>query len=237
VSDSDVDGATAAGAPRGASPPTQVQRADIILGTLFILLAIYSLVLLPFSPSQVGTHTVLWEALQGSTASVVTGGALADTGHASVAGVVAAGLVGTIAFDWMYWWGGRRWGQWWINMLVAGRPRTAWVMERIQRGISRWGIPLMLVSRVPPMPAPLVFVAAGWSGMSLRRFLVLDVIAGLLRVGLFVTLGYVIGPPAVHLAKQIAHYGLALGILIVAVIVFQFWRSRRGGSAAPERAG
>jgi len=215
-------------ASTGAAPPSKLERADVVLGVLLIVVGIYSLVLLPFSPSQLGTHTILWEALRGSTASIITGGALVHAGSASIFTVVLAGLVGTILFDWLYWWGGARWGQWWIDILVADKPRTARLMARIQGLMARWGIPIILVSHVPPVPGLLVFVAAGWSGMTLRRFLVLDIIAGLLRIGLLGSLGYAIGHPAIHVAKEISHYGLALGVAIVVIVIGRLaWSKRR----------
>ncbi len=231
ASDTDTDTATEAAPPTGASPPTKVERADIILGVSFIVVGIYTIVLLPFAPSQLGTHPILWEALRGSTASIVTGGALVHAGRASGLSVVLASLVGTIDFDWLYWWGGARWGQWWINMLVNDKPRTARVMARLQGLMAGgWGTPIVLISHIPPVPGLLVFVAAGWSGMSLRRFLVLDVIAGLLRIGLLGALGYAIGHPAIQVTKEISHYGLVLGILIVIIIIGQvMWQTRRQG--------
>ncbi len=217
-----VDASTA------AAPPSKLERADVVLGALLIVVGIYSLVLLPFAPSQLATHTILWEALRGSTASIITGGAFVHAGSASSFTVVLAGLVGTIHFDWLYWWGGARWGQWWIDILVADKPRPARVMARIQGLMARWGTPIVLVSRIPPVPGLLIFVAAGWSGMTLRRFLVLDIIAGLLRIGLLVSLGYAIGHPAIHVAKEISHYGLALGVAIVVIVIGRLaWSKRR----------
>jgi len=223
--DPDIDVTVDASA---AAPPSKLERADVVLGVLLIVVGIYSLVLLPFSPSQLGRHTILWEALRGSTASILIGGALVHVGSASIFTVVLASLVGTIRFDWLYWWGGARWGQWWINILVQDKPRTARVMARIQGLMARWGTPIVLVSRVPPVPALLVFVAAGWSGMTLRRFLVLDIIAALLRIGLLVSLGYAIGHPVIQVAKEISHYGLALGVAIVVIVTGRLaWRKRR----------
>lgn len=109
------------------------RRADVVLGVLLIVVGIYSLVLLPFSPSQLGTHTILWEALRGSTASIITGGALVHVGSASIFTVVLASLVGTIHFDWLYWWGGAHAGDSggstsWSRTSPA--PRGSWRASR-----------------------------------------------------------------------------------------------------------
>lgn len=49
MSASDTDVATEAAAPTGSSPPTKVERADVILGASFIVFGIYTVVLLPFA--------------------------------------------------------------------------------------------------------------------------------------------------------------------------------------------
>jgi membrane-associated protein len=60
----------------------------------------------------------------------------------------------------------------------------------------------------------MIYAAAGWNGMRLRRFLLLDLAGAALWVVPIVGLGYAIGHPAVDLARQITHYGLLLGLAI-----------------------
>jgi membrane protein DedA with SNARE-associated domain len=59
-----------------------------------------------------------------------------------------------------------------------------------------------------------IYAAAGWNGMRLRRFLLLDLAGAALWVVPIVGLGYAIGHPAVDLAREITHYGLLLGLAI-----------------------
>jgi membrane protein DedA with SNARE-associated domain len=55
--------------------------------------------------------------------------------------------------------------------------------------------------------------------MSLRRFLVFDVLGMLAWIGVIVGLGYAVGHPAVQVAKAISHYAL-LSTVVVVVIAF-----------------
>ena len=80
--------------------------------------------------------------------------------------------------------------------------------------LDRYGAWAVIVSRVLPVPSAVIYAAAGWNGMRLRRFLLLDLAGAALWVVPIVGLGYAIGHPAVDLARQITHYGLLLGLAI-----------------------
>jgi membrane-associated protein len=54
--------------------------------------AAYALVLLPLVPSLVGSHPALLEILRGSMTAIVTMGALARTGDASLWVALCAGI-------------------------------------------------------------------------------------------------------------------------------------------------
>ena len=82
-----------------------------------------------------------------------------------------------------------------------------------------------------PLPNPLVYAAAGWTGMRLRTFLALDLIGSLLWIALCVALGYAIGQSAVDVAKGISRYALYITIgLIVMIFLRQWWVARRQSS-------
>src|SRR5262249_60428776 len=85
-------------------------RADIIILAGIVTSGLYALLLLPLVPSLVGSHPALLELIRGSTPAIVTMGALARTGHADLVVAVVAAIPALIAFDWAYWWSGRRWG-------------------------------------------------------------------------------------------------------------------------------
>ena len=59
-------------------------RADVICLGGIAFSGLYGLLLLPAVPSLVGTHPLLLELFRGSMTSMVTMGALARTGHASL---------------------------------------------------------------------------------------------------------------------------------------------------------
>jgi membrane-associated protein len=194
---------------------------------------LYGLLLLPAVPSLVGTHPLLLELFRGSLTSMVTMGALARTGHASLIVALAAGIPGTMMFDWLYWWAGRRWGSRALTMLVGRHPRAARRILWVRRISQRYGPLAVILAYLLPVPNVLIYAAVGWTGMSLAAFLVLDVIGALLWVGLLVGLGYAIGQRAVDVAHAVSHYALGITVaVIVLVIARQVWLSRREETSA-----
>jgi membrane-associated protein len=194
----------------------------------------YGLLLLPAVPSLVGTHPLLLELFRGSMTSMVTMGALARIGQASLLVALLAGIPGSMMFDWLYWWAGRRWGRRGLQMFVGTHPkaarRTAWA----ERASRRWGWLAVATAYVLPIPSVLVYAAVGWTGMGIWTFLFWDLVGASLWVGLVVGLGYAIGQRAVDVAHAVSHYAIALTVLlVVAIVARQLWVARRTPPAAP----
>jgi membrane protein DedA with SNARE-associated domain len=188
----------------------------------------YALLLLPAVPSLVGTHPLVLELFRGSTTSMVTMGALARTGHASLLVAVLAGIPGAMMFDWLYWWAGRRWGRRALGMFVGTHPRAARRMAWAERVSRRWGWLAVALAYVMPIPSVLVYAAVGWTGMRLSVFLLWDLVGALLWIVLVVGLGYAIGQRAVDVAHAVSHYALAFTLLlVVAIVARQVWAARR----------
>jgi membrane-associated protein len=175
---------------------------------ILTLQAAYSMALVPATPALLGRDPVLLEALQGSLPAMAAGGAFARVGEASLALALLAPLPTLMMADPFLWWAGRLWGPK-ITRYLGGR-RT----DRAVGLIDRYGAWAVIVSRVLPVPSALIYAAAGWNGMRLRRFLLLDLAAAALWVVPIVGLGYAIGRPAVDLAREFTQYGLLLGLAL-----------------------
>jgi membrane-associated protein len=201
------------------------ERADTWITLLIAACAAYSLALWPLVPLLIGSHPLLLEILSGSTLAEVTVGAHSRLGELPLWFAVAAGVPGSMMFDWVFWWAGRRWGDRALH-LVLGRdlsPRGVAKREarvaRLEVMVARFGPVAVLLAYYLPLPSLLTYVAAGTSGMRLRTFLVLDVIGTLLWVGPIVGLGYAIGKPAVDVVHRIDHYSTLVTIAVVVVVL------------------
>lgn len=210
-----------------AAPDTTRRRAERLCLTGIGLSGVYSLALLPVAPSLLGSHPVLLELLRGSISSMVAGGAFARVGHASLLLALLAPFPVVVMADPLFWWAGRLWGPQAGHMVAGGSPRGRRLIARAVRGAERYGALAVLFAYFLPLPSALVYAAAGWTGMRLRRFLVLDVLGAALWIGVNVGLGYAIGQRAVDVAQAISRYALYFTIGLVVVIVLV--SARRAG--------
>jgi membrane-associated protein len=203
------------------------RRADILCWAGIMLSGIFYYALLPFRASLLGTHPVLSELLNGSTEAIIAAAAFARVGHGTLVVALLAAVPGLMKFDPLYWWAGRLWGERIIALLSGKRNRGAKYMGRVDRWGRKFTWPAVLVSQFLPIPNAIIYVIAGWAGMRLVTFIILDVIGSLLWAGMLVGLGYELGHRAVVVAQAISHYGLWISIGLIVVIVFFQIRSQR----------
>ncbi len=203
-------------------------RADILCWAGIMLSGIFYYALLPFRASLLGTHPVLSELLNGSTEAIIAAAAFARVGHGTLVVALLAAVPGLMKFDPLYWWAGRLWGPRIIALLSGKRNRGAKYMARVDRWGRKFTWPAVLVSPFLPIPNAIIYVIAGWAGMRLVTFIILDVIGSLLWAGTLVGLGYELGHRAVVVAQTISHYGLWVSVgLVVVIVVFQVRSQRR----------
>ncbi len=203
------------------------RRVDILCWAGITLSGIYYWALLPFRASLVGTHPVLSELLNGSTEAIVAAAAFARVGHGSLVVVLLAAIPGLMIFDPLYGWAGRLWGERVIAMLSGRRDRGGRYMGHVQRWGRKFTWPAVVIAPFLPIPNAIIFVIAGWAGMRLLTFIILDIIGSLLWAGMLAGLGYELGHHAVVVAETISHYGLWISLALIAVIVVTQVRSQR----------
>ena len=207
------------------------RAADIVCWLAIVLSGLFYWVLLPLRVSLIGTHPVVAELLNGSTESIISAAAFARAGDGTLAVVLLAAIPGLMKFDALYWWAGRLWGERFITTMPGSR-RVAKHMHRVQRAGRKFTWPAVVVSSFLPIPRAIICVLAGWAGMRLVTFLILDLIGVLLWAGLLAGLGYTLGHHAVVAAKTISHYSWWFTIGIVALSVLYALRSQRRLRAA-----
>ena len=212
------------------------RRAETLCIAGLAAFGAYSLATWPVAPHLLGSHPVLLELLRGSTPAMVTAGAFARIGDASLLLALLAPLPTLMMADPLMWWAGRIWGPEAADMITRhqGARGRRWT-ERGIRWAEHYGGWLIIFSYFLPVPSALIFAGAGWSGMRLRTFLLLDLIGTSLWILANVFLGYAIGQSAVDVAKAIARYSLWVSIgLLVVIVAVSMRRARREGPAASE---
>ncbi len=215
----------------------RAQPADKMIVTAIMLSGIYGLATMPLIPMLIDSHPVLLAAIRGGMTSIVNLGALARIGEAHILVAIFVGLPASVMFDWAYWWAGARWGERALHMILGESPRTDARLAKVKRWTLKYGAFLLLLCYFQPIPNQLIYAAAGWAGMRLATFLVLDVLGALLWVALCAGLGYWIGQPAVDVVDQIGKYSLWLTVAIVVIVVArQIVVTRRKIRAAEQSA-
>lgn len=208
------------------------QRVDKLLLGLMAFSGIYYLITTPLVAPLIGHHPVLLALIRGSATAVITLGALARTGHGSLLVAVVAGLPGTILFDWIFWWAGRRWGDNALMMMFRRGRNPAKRIDRVKRISHRYGWLAVLTGYIIPIPVQLIAMTVGLGGMSLGLYVILDAIGALIWLGLLAGLGYWIGQSAVNVADAVSRYSLRVTLVLMVIIMArQGWAARNKARA------
>lgn len=198
-------------------------RADYACLVWFGVVGVFGLILIPTRAWLLGVAPDWLAMITGGRTAVAASGALAGVGemdHWPVVLVIASIL--SLKFDWIYWWAGKLWGRGMIEVWAGRSARASRNYARAERWAEKLG-PLGFLIAYVPIPLPLmqvVFVLAGASNMSLKRFLIYDYIASTLWLVLYFWLGWQLGEPAVEVLNwyaRIAGY-VAIGLLVVIVV-------------------
>ena len=153
-----------AGRPRGV---------DIACWAGIRLSGLYFLLLLPFRAELVGTHPVVLEVLTGSTEANVAGAAFARIGHGTMLAVLLAAIPGLMKFHPLYCWAGTLWGERAIALIGGRRNRGQRYLNAVKKRGRKITWPMIAIAPFLPVPNAIIYVSAGWVGVSLMTFLVL----------------------------------------------------------------
>jgi len=160
----------------------------------------------------------------------VAGAAFARVGHGTLLAVLLAAIPGLMKFDPLYWWAGTLWGERAVALLGGRRNRGQRYLTRAKRWGPKFTWPVIVLAPFLPVPNAVIYVIAGWAGVSLMTFLVLDLIGTMLWTGMLAGLGH----RAVVAAQTVSRYGLWFSIAIITLIIVSQVRSARAarGDAA-----
>jgi len=212
-------------------------KSDLACMVWIGVIGLWGLAMLPLRTWLMGLNVPLLVSLTGSRAAIAGLGSLVRVGdYVAWWWPMLAGLLMSIKFDWVYWWAGKLWGRGMIEVWAGQSPRAARRYARAERWANRWG-PLGIFLAYVPIPLPImavVFVLAGASGMSVKRFILLDACASILWQMAYFALGFAIGEPAVVVLKEYARIANYVTIALLVVIVVGY--IMRGGNKSKAKA-
>jgi membrane protein DedA with SNARE-associated domain len=186
---------------------------------------------IPLGTALQFTKPLYAELLRGSTISLIIAGAFAAGGRLPLWAALLAPIPYTMLTDPFYYWAGRRYGRPLVAYLEKHDRRWHRRARRAESFFARWGLWTILFAYFLPVPNDLLYFGAGDARIRLWRFLSVDFAGTLLFVGLWVSLGFIIGKPAENVADAVGQYSgritIALVVVIVAVSTLSAWRGAR----------
>ncbi|GAB2483272.1 hypothetical protein GCM10027030_16820 [Luteococcus sediminum] len=202
-------------------------RADKACMAWIAFMGLFGLAMLPLRGWLLGLNPPLLVALTGSRSGTAAMGALASQGLAPHWWFyLALGSLMSIKFDWVFWWAGKLWGRGMIEVWAGQSKRAAKNYARAEGWARKLGWLGMFVAYVP-IPLPLmqvIFVLAGSTGMSWKKFMALDFVASTCWLLGYFWFGWSVGEPAVVLLKEYAKYANYVAIaLVVFIFGSTFW--------------
>lgn len=163
--------------------------------------------------------------------TLVAGGVIAGLGYANVHAMAAVALVGVLAGDAAMFLLGHRYGA-----RIMRWPPVAWLFTparyaKVQEKFARYGNRLLFLARFLPGMRTAVYLSAGATHrVSFLRFLLLDGLAALISVPVWVYLGYAGANNREWLAMWIGrgqHGAWILAGLLALALLMLWWRRRR----------
>jgi membrane protein DedA with SNARE-associated domain len=181
--------------------------------------------------------TLAGVVIPGETA-LLYGGVLAWHDRVPLAAVFAAGALGAVIGDSIGYLVGARWGKGIVEGRI-GRLIGEQRWDRARRHLARKGLFTIIVGRFPPIARTLVPILAGSARMPYHRFLLGNVVGGVVWAIASTSLGYFAGN-AWRRVERVQHIvGLVMAAAVVAIVVALVARQRRrrrrhstGGHAA-----
>lgn len=172
--------------------------------------------------------------LEGETIMVLSGFA-AQRGLMDLYLVMLVGFCGTFAGDQLYYFIGRHWG----TRLLAKRPTWQAPADRAYRLLRKYEVPFILSFRFIYGVRSVSPFIIGMSGIPVRRFLLLNLLAAVVWSIAVASLGYFLGRAAELFLEEVKQYEMwlfgglvALGLLVWVIHVLR----RRRAAARLQRA-
>lgn len=201
-------------------------RDALCLGGILasVALGLGSYPIAAFLLSHVKTHLLVTASLS----ALLTAGAAVFDHRENLIVVAVLATVGLTKFGPFFFWAGRRYGddlEQFLEEHSGIRPKT---VARTERWVGRFGPLLLTASYFLPVPATLVMVLLGASGVSWLAFAIADLIGAVAWVAVFLAVGHHFHSQVDHIAHVVNQYSLRIGIaLFVVLFVVAFVRARR----------
>lgn len=157
-------------------------------------------------------------------------GYLASQGHLSLAGVIAAGVVGNLVGSVLAWWLAAQWGE----PLLLGPGRYIGIrrshVEVADRWFRRHGLLAVFLGRLLPVVRTYISFPAGLARVDVLRFSGLTVLGVLPWCAALAAAGYAVGASYDRISGPIEKAAIVIAVLVVLGLVAWIVRGRRASA-------
>jgi membrane protein DedA with SNARE-associated domain/rhodanese-related sulfurtransferase len=149
---------------------------------------------------------------------ILAAGALAGAGKLNGAAALAAGVLGSLVADLIWFRLGRHYGTRVLKLICRLSLEQNSCVRRTQDAFARYGMRAVIAAKFIPGLSTLAPPMAGSSGVRALRFFWFDAVASLLYVGGFIYLGVLFSKQLGRLLDTLASLGNGALVLIIALI-------------------
>ena len=152
--------------------------------------------------------------------ALLTGGFLVHRGVTQYPTTLAISFVGVVAGDNSLFFLGRRFGTGVLRYLAFVRPRILPRIERLRQFMERHGNMAIFYARFLAGVRALIYLTAGSTGVTPRRFVVYDALGALISVPVSVSIGYLFGDQIDRAIGYLGGFDRLVMIAALACIIF-----------------
>ncbi len=156
---------------------------------------------------------------------LITAGALVASGNLSLAGVILAGVVGSLLADYAWFVTGRWQGYRVVRALCSFSMGGRYCSTRARKFFSRWGLPSLMFAKFVPGLDGLMPPLSGALNVPTVLFLVFDAVGALLWSAGYCFVGYLFADRLDQLAATLNRVSGILAIVLGAVLCYFVWRA------------
>jgi membrane protein DedA with SNARE-associated domain len=164
---------------------------------------------------------------------LVAGGFAAQRGYLHLSWVIALAFLGSVAWDQIYFFAGRRKGK----AILAKRPAWQPNVARVNRFLDRHQIWLIMGFRFVYGLRTITPLLLGMSSVKTSRFIILNIISGIIWAMVVGVAGYLFGSAVEAVVGDIRRHEkfILIAILALGLLLWGFhrWRRRKTRTALP----
>lgn len=160
--------------------------------------------------------------------TLVSGGVISGLGYTNVHWMLVVSMIGVLVGDSTMYWLGRIYGEKILKFPLIRKIATPERFNQVQERFEKQGWKLLFVARFLPGLRAVVYLVSGITRkVSFARFVLVDFVAAIISVPIWVYLGDFGARNLDWLEAQIRKGQMAIWVILIVVGLFIFWKWKK----------